>query len=53
MAKNEIPAGEAVPGKKTYIEPRLEVYGDLREVTQAVKNQGNADGGTSPKGKTH
>ena len=36
------------PGKKTYYQPELQVYGNLRDITQAVSNQGGIDGGVSP-----
>lgn len=41
------------PGKKTYYQPELQVYGNLREITQNVGNQGTMDGGTSPTNRTH
>jgi hypothetical protein len=41
--KREIrPTGSA---KKPYSRPRLEVYGNLREITQAIGKTGKADGG--------
>ena len=33
-------------GKKAYQTPKLEVYGDLGEITQTVGMMGNPDGGT-------
>ena len=33
-------------GRKTYKQPRLEVYGDLREITRNVGKSGAKDGGT-------
>jgi hypothetical protein len=38
--------------KRTYQTPRLQTYGDIREITQNVGNMGNADGGGAPKQKT-
>jgi hypothetical protein len=38
--------------KSGYSAPRLVTYGDVREITQAVGNMGNADGGGSPDNKT-
>jgi len=32
------------PAKKRYESPRLEVYGDIRVVTQATGHSGNFDG---------
>jgi len=43
--KREIKAVESI--KKPYSRPRLEVYGNLREITQAVGKTGKADGGSS------
>jgi hypothetical protein len=41
------------PAKKPYESPRLEVYGDIREVTDAVANMSsNADGGHGLTNKT-
>jgi hypothetical protein len=36
------------PAKKPYESPRLEVYGDIREVTDAGGNMGMLDNGTNP-----
>ncbi len=38
--------------KKPYKTPRLEVYGDLRKITNAVSNKGNSDGGHPPAFRT-
>ena len=46
MANNQIPEDGAIPNKKPYTGPRLEVYGDLRDVTQNVKSKGLPDGGS-------
>ena len=32
------------PAKKLYSKPRLEVYGDLRKITEAVRFRGRHDG---------
>jgi hypothetical protein len=32
--------------KSPYSKPRLETYGDLKEITQTVANRTRADGGT-------
>jgi hypothetical protein len=39
--------------KKPYSTPRLEVYGDLRKITNTVGNKGSPDGGMPPTFKTH
>jgi len=39
------PAAERPP-KKPYQEPKLLVYGNLTEMTQARSNRGNTDGAT-------
>ena len=36
--------------KKSYQQPELQVYGDLRDITQTLGNMGAKDGGS---GKTH
>jgi hypothetical protein len=33
-------------GLKTYEQPRLEVYGDLRVITRQISNTGTLDNGT-------
>ena len=38
--------------KKVYEKPALVVYGDIREITQAVGNTGNKDGGAGAASKT-
>jgi hypothetical protein len=38
------------PNKKPYESPRLEVYGDIRELTDSVGMTGSADG--APHGQT-
>lgn len=35
---------EASGGKKPYVKPMVVVYGDMRQITQAVGNTGNTDG---------
>jgi hypothetical protein len=39
--------------KKTYSKPSLTVYGTVRELTQAVANKGNSDGGAGNRKRTH
>jgi len=43
---------KALP-KKSYSTPRLEVYGDLGTVTNAVGKSGMADGGMGVLSRTH
>ncbi|MGH9220072.1 MAG: lasso RiPP family leader peptide-containing protein [Vicinamibacterales bacterium] len=38
--------------KKPYEPPRLDVYGDIRKVTQTVGNTGSPDGGHGAHGRT-
>lgn len=38
--------------KKRYEPPRLERYGDIRQITQAVGHTGNPDGGHGAHGRT-
>ena len=33
-------------GRKPYTKPHVQIYGDLREITQMVGNTGNNDSGT-------
>ena len=40
-----------IPPKKPYAEPQLLVYGDIREITQAVGGMGNSDNGQGPMNK--
>jgi hypothetical protein len=39
--------------KKAYQRPELEVYGDLRNITQALGVKGPKDGGMGGNQKTH
>lgn len=39
--------------KKPYQKPQLQVYGDLREITQTFAMNGKMDGGTGQMDKTH
>jgi hypothetical protein len=41
------------PTKKPYSKPRLEVYGTLHDIAQAVGNAGNADGGSGNPNHQH
>jgi hypothetical protein len=38
--------------KKPYEPPRLEVYGDIRRITQTAGNTGSADGGHGSMSRT-
>jgi hypothetical protein len=40
------------PPKKPYKSPKLSVYGDLTEMTQAMRTSGMQDGGGTPLKKT-
>jgi surface antigen len=42
----------AQPAKKQYEPPRLEVYGDIRQITQTVGRDGDPDGGHGAHGRT-
>lgn len=39
--------------KRPYRKPQLEVYGDLREITQTFATKGAKDGGVAPPDRTH
>jgi hypothetical protein len=43
---------ENEPPRKPYETPRLEVYGDIRAVTEAVGMTGSADGAVHGQNKT-
>jgi hypothetical protein len=45
MTANERDRDQREPVKKPYESPRLDVYGDIREVTDAVGFMGMTDGG--------
>lgn len=38
--------------KKRYTAPRLEIYGNIHQITQAVGSSGKGDGGAHPMNKT-
>jgi hypothetical protein len=38
--------------KKHYEAPRLEVYGDIQQITRANGTDGHGDGGAHPRNKT-
>jgi hypothetical protein len=40
------------PQKKQYEPPRLEIYGDIRQITQTASSTGMADGGHGSHGRT-
>ena len=44
------PSASVRDGRPVYAKPRLQVYGKLQEITQAVGNMGNLDGGPVPAG---
>ena len=44
--------GNGAAPKKPYEPPRLDVYGDIRKITQTVSNTGNADGGHGQMSRT-
>ena len=47
-------AKTVAPGpKKPYSEPKLTVYGTVRELTQKVGRHGKTDGGVFPRNLTH
>jgi hypothetical protein len=39
--------------RKPYSKPHVQIYGDLRELTNTIGNQGAIDGGQQPTGKSH
>lgn len=45
-------SGKTTEAKAPYEAPRLRVYGDVRDMTQAVGNMGGDDGGGSPNHKS-
>jgi hypothetical protein len=47
------PVPDKSQSKKVYKQPELHVYGNLREITQAVNNKGTLDGGTGGTNRTH
>ena len=51
MTENLNPARQ-VGGGRSYHAPVLTVHGTVEEITQAVGNKLNTDGGTNPTGKT-
>jgi hypothetical protein len=44
---------ESAPAKKAYSPPRIEVYGKLRDIAQAVGNTGIADGASGNPNHQH
>ena len=47
------PAADQTPApKKAYEPPRLEIYGDIRQITQTIDNNGTADGGHGSHSRT-
>lgn len=51
--KNREQLPGAKPRKKTYRQPQLQVYGNLREITQSGGAAGVLDNGGAGTGKTH
>jgi len=45
------PGDETVLTRKIYNKPRLQVYGNLSEITQAVGANAKLDGMTTPNGR--
>lgn len=43
---------ESEPARRKYATPRLLVYGDIRDLTNAAGNKTNADGGMGSTDKT-
>jgi len=52
MSTTPAAATNAHTPKKPYEPPRLEVYGDIRQITQTASSTGNADGGHGAHGRT-
>jgi hypothetical protein len=52
MTARSTSSDEDRPARKPYEPPRLEVYGDIRELTESVGMTGNADGGAHSMTKT-
>jgi hypothetical protein len=50
---NKQPAPDKSQSKKVYQHPELHVYGNLKEITQAVSNKGSMDNGAPPNTRTH
>ena len=53
MTENEIKLPDASRSKKVYRHPELQVYGDLRDLTQTVGTHGVKDGSGKSTQKTH
>jgi hypothetical protein len=47
---NKMPKNKSA--KAHFEAPKLQVYGRARDITRAVGNQGNGDGGVAPNHKT-
>ena len=52
MTTTPAAVNNADPPKKRYQPPRLEIYGDIRRITQTVGGTGQSDGGAHPMNKT-
>lgn len=52
MSTTPPPVGNTDAQKKPYEPPRLDVYGDIRKVTQTSGNTGTPDGGHGSMSRT-
>ena len=52
MTSKSADSNEVVPPKKAYESPRLDVYGDIREIAKSVGMMGKMDGGSLQMTKT-
>ena len=52
MTRKPPDSDEVVPPKKPYESPRLDVYGDIREIAKSVGMMGKMDGGAHQMTKT-
>jgi hypothetical protein len=52
MTAQSTSSKETEPAKKPYETPRLEIYGDIREVTDTAGHAGHLDGGAHGSTKT-
>jgi hypothetical protein len=50
---NEQPLPDSRQSKKVYKQPDLQVYGNLKEITQNVGDKGTLDGGSGAANRTH
>lgn len=52
MSHNQPENKSSVPAKQRYTRPLVKVYGTLTDITQAVGNTGNLDGGSGSNKRT-